>query len=83
MPEMERSKLVFFDRKKQFELEDLLRASPEMSGKGSFGTAYKAILNDGYVVVVKKLSFVVLFSNYVCFSDFYYGIANIIGIILS
>jgi len=54
-PEMERSKLVFFDRKKQFELEDLLRASAEMLGKGSFGTAYKAVLDDGCVVAVKRL----------------------------
>ncbi|KAH9321792.1 hypothetical protein KI387_016431 [Taxus chinensis] len=54
-PEMERSKLVFFDRRKQFELEDLLRASAEMLGKGSFGTAYKAVLDDGCVVAVKRL----------------------------
>lgn len=54
--EMERSKLVLFDRNKQFELEDLLRASAEMLGKGSFGTAYKVVLNDGCVVAIKKLS---------------------------
>nr|DAD48690.1 TPA_asm: hypothetical protein HUJ06_018627 [Nelumbo nucifera] len=51
----DRSKLVFFDRRKQFELEDLLRASAEMLGKGSFGTVYKAILEDGCTVAVKRL----------------------------
>ncbi|ERN13235.1 hypothetical protein AMTRI_Chr11g149930 [Amborella trichopoda] len=54
-PDMERSKLVFFERRKQFELEDLLRASAEMLGKGSLGTVYKAILEDGSVVAVKRL----------------------------
>eukprot|EP00252_Welwitschia_mirabilis_P019307 TRINITY_DN4428_c0_g1_i1.p1 TRINITY_DN4428_c0_g1~~TRINITY_DN4428_c0_g1_i1.p1 ORF type:complete len:650 (-),score=111.85 TRINITY_DN4428_c0_g1_i1:235-2184(-) len=54
-PDMDRSKLVFFDRKKQFDLEDLLRASAEMLGKGTFGTAYKAVLDDGCVVAVKRL----------------------------
>nr|DAD28686.1 TPA_asm: hypothetical protein HUJ06_030155 [Nelumbo nucifera] len=50
-----RSKLVFFDRRKQFELEDLLRASAEMLGKGSLGTVYKAVLEDGCTVAVKRL----------------------------
>ncbi|KAH9289715.1 hypothetical protein KI387_033832, partial [Taxus chinensis] len=38
-----------------FELEDLLRASAEMLGKSSFGTAYKSVLEDGNVVAVKRL----------------------------
>ncbi|XP_058087707.1 leucine-rich repeat receptor-like protein kinase PXC1 [Magnolia sinica] len=50
-----RSKLVFFDRRKQFELEDLLKASAEMLGKGSLGTVYRAILEDGCMVAVKRL----------------------------
>ncbi|CAL9026597.1 unnamed protein product [Prunus brigantina] len=51
----DRSKLVFFDRRKQFELEDLLRASAEMLGKGSLGTVYKAVLDDGCTMAVKRL----------------------------
>ncbi|XVF76294.1 hypothetical protein PTKIN_Ptkin13bG0254900 [Pterospermum kingtungense] len=51
----DRSKIVFFERRKQFELEDLLRASAEMLGKGSLGTVYKAVLDDGCTVAVKRL----------------------------
>lgn len=51
----ERGRLVFFEGTRQFELEDLLRASAEMLGKGSFGTAYKAVLEDANVVAVKRL----------------------------
>lgn len=53
--EADKGKLVFMDGRKQFELEDLLRASAEMLGKGNFGTAYKAVLEDGSVVAVKRL----------------------------
>ncbi|MCO5549945.1 hypothetical protein L7F22_003422 [Adiantum nelumboides] len=51
------SKLVFVDRKAKpmFDLEELLRASAEVLGKGSLGTAYKAMVDDGMVVVVKRL----------------------------
>lgn len=38
-----------------FDLEDLLRASAEVLGKGTFGTTYKAALEDGTTVVVKRL----------------------------
>ncbi|KAL8549504.1 hypothetical protein ACS0TY_008369 [Phlomoides rotata] len=51
----ERGKIVFFEGERRFELEDLLRASAEMLGKGGLGTAYKAILDDGNVVAVKRL----------------------------
>ncbi|OAY46485.1 probable inactive receptor kinase At1g48480 [Manihot esculenta] len=49
-------KLVFFGKaSKVFDLEDLLRASAEVLGKGTFGTAYKAVLEMGTVVAVKRL----------------------------
>lgn len=57
----ERNKLVFFEGcTYSFDLEDLLRASAEVLGKGSYGTAYKAILEDGTTVVVKRLKEVVV-----------------------
>ncbi|MCL7021462.1 hypothetical protein MKW94_018488 [Papaver nudicaule] len=51
----DRSKLVFFDNRKHFVLEDLLRASAEMLGKGNLGTVYRALLEDGSTVAVKRL----------------------------
>ncbi|XP_078165791.1 putative inactive receptor kinase At1g48480 [Carex rostrata] len=51
-----KKRLVFFGRsKKTYDLEDLLRASAEVLGKGAFGTTYKAMLEMGQVVVVKRL----------------------------
>ncbi|XP_062215690.1 probable inactive receptor kinase At5g58300 [Phragmites australis] len=56
----QKNKLVFLEEcRYNFDLEDLLRASAEVLGKGSYGTAYKAILEDGTVVVVKRLKDVV------------------------
>lgn len=52
----ERNKLVFFQGGVYtFDLEDLLRASAEVLGKGSVGTSYKAVLEEGTTVVVKRL----------------------------
>ncbi|KAK7358112.1 hypothetical protein VNO77_00033 [Canavalia gladiata] len=49
-------RLVFFGNSaRAFDLEDLLRASAEVLGKGTFGTAYKAVLEAGPVVAVKRL----------------------------
>ncbi|XP_008775508.2 probable inactive receptor kinase At1g48480 [Phoenix dactylifera] len=49
-------KLVFFGSgARPFDLEDLLRASAEVLGKGTFGTAYKAVLEMGTTVAVKRL----------------------------
>ncbi|CAN1216539.1 Probable inactive receptor kinase At2g26730 [Linum perenne] len=54
--DVERNKLVFFEGGiYSFDLEDLLRASAEVLGKGSVGTSYKAVLEDGTTVVVKRL----------------------------
>ncbi|XP_057778472.1 LOW QUALITY PROTEIN: probable inactive receptor kinase At5g58300 [Salvia miltiorrhiza] len=38
-----------------FDLEDLLRASAEVLGKGTHGTTYKAILDESTTVAVKRL----------------------------
>ncbi|KAH7300863.1 hypothetical protein KP509_23G000600 [Ceratopteris richardii] len=54
--EPEHNKLVFFHvGHLTFDLEDLLRASAEVLGKGTYGTSYKAVLEDGPTVVVKRL----------------------------
>ncbi|KAF4387399.1 hypothetical protein CsatB_030314 [Cannabis sativa] len=59
--EPEKNKLVFFEGSSyNFDLEDLLRASAEVLGKGSYGTAYKAILEEATTVVVKRLKEVVV-----------------------
>ncbi|KAL9257182.1 putative inactive receptor kinase [Drosera capensis] len=62
----ERNRLVFLNsgsgnkrRVYGFDLEDLLRASAEVLGKGSIGTSYKAVLEEGTTVVVKRLKEVV------------------------
>ncbi|KAL5814298.1 hypothetical protein ACOSQ3_025092 [Xanthoceras sorbifolium] len=50
------NRLFFFEGcSYAFDLEDLLRASAEVLGKGTFGMAYKAILEDATTVVVKRL----------------------------
>ncbi|KAL6531171.1 hypothetical protein OROHE_014240 [Orobanche hederae] len=52
----EKNKLVFSEGCLfSFDLEDLLRASAEVLGKGSYGTAYKAILDEATTLVVKRL----------------------------
>lgn len=53
----EPSRLVFLGKGAgySFDLEDLLRASAEVLGKGSVGTSYKAVLEEGTTVVVKRL----------------------------
>ncbi|URE00824.1 inactive receptor kinase [Musa troglodytarum] len=55
--EAERNRLVFvgISGGYSFDLEDLLRASAEVLGKGSTGTSYKAVLEEGTTVVVKRL----------------------------
>ncbi|GFY99487.1 leucine-rich repeat protein kinase family protein [Actinidia rufa] len=59
--EPEKNKLVFFEGSSyNFDLDDLLRASAEVLGKGSYGTAYKAVLEESTTVVVKRLKEVVV-----------------------
>ncbi|KAL3524380.1 hypothetical protein ACH5RR_017214 [Cinchona calisaya] len=49
-------RVVFFEGcNLAFDLEDLLRASAEVLGKGSFGITYKAALEDAITVAVKRL----------------------------
>ena len=43
--------------REQFELEDLLRASAEVLGSGSFGSSYKAVLLNGPAMVVKRFTY--------------------------
>ncbi|KAI3462173.1 hypothetical protein Pfo_018836 [Paulownia fortunei] len=51
----EKDKVFFGKMGWNFDLEDLLRASAEVLGKGTFGTAYKAVLETGLAVAVKRL----------------------------
>ncbi|KAL8557364.1 hypothetical protein ACS0TY_004702 [Phlomoides rotata] len=54
-------KIIFFEGcNLVFDLEDLLRASAEVLGKGMFGTTYKAALEDATTVAVKRLKEVIV-----------------------
>ncbi|XP_054788508.1 probable inactive receptor kinase At4g23740 [Prosopis cineraria] len=56
-----KNKIEFFeDCNFAFDLEDLLRASAEVLGKGTYGTTYKANIEDSAVVVVKRLKEVII-----------------------
>ncbi|CAJ1932393.1 unnamed protein product [Sphenostylis stenocarpa] len=48
--------MVVLEGGRRFELEELLRASAEMLGKGAFGSSYKAVVDDGSVVAVKRVT---------------------------
>ncbi|KAL3824270.1 hypothetical protein ACJIZ3_020299 [Penstemon smallii] len=50
--------LVFLgpgDRHMNYSLEDLLKASAETLGRGTIGSTYKAVMESGYIVTVKRL----------------------------
>ncbi|TYH98114.1 hypothetical protein ES332_A12G287300v1 [Gossypium tomentosum] len=50
------NRLIFFEGcNLAFDLEDLLSASAEVLGKGTFGVTYKAALEDATTVAVKRL----------------------------
>ncbi|KAK1290948.1 putative LRR receptor-like serine/threonine-protein kinase RLK [Acorus calamus] len=51
----DQGRLVFVrETEERFELQDLLRASAEVLGSGSFGSSYKAVLLSGPSKVVKR-----------------------------
>ncbi|VFQ87527.1 unnamed protein product [Cuscuta campestris] len=43
------------DQQMNYRLEDLLRASAETLGRGTTGSTYKAVMESGYIVTVKRL----------------------------
>nr|GLL20290.1 probable LRR receptor-like serine/threonine-protein kinase At4g31250 [Ipomoea trifida] len=55
------------DDRERFDLASLLKASAEILGSGVFGSTYKAALNDGPVLVVKRFRQM----NHVGKEDFY------------
>ncbi|XP_021717384.1 inactive leucine-rich repeat receptor-like serine/threonine-protein kinase At1g60630 [Chenopodium quinoa] len=49
-------KLVFLgDQVMNYNLDDLLKASAETLGRGTIGSTYKAVMESGYIVTVKRL----------------------------
>ncbi|XP_010454700.1 PREDICTED: inactive leucine-rich repeat receptor-like serine/threonine-protein kinase At5g24100 [Camelina sativa] len=55
------NRVMFFEGSNlAFNLEDLLIASAEFLGKGTFGMTYKAVLEDSKVIAVKRLKDVVV-----------------------
>ncbi|KAL8159323.1 hypothetical protein V2J09_000860 [Rumex salicifolius] len=53
----QQGRITFFEGSNnlEFDLEDLLRSSAQVLGKGTFGTTYKAALEDSTTVTVKRL----------------------------
>ncbi|WJX22020.1 hypothetical protein P8452_11372 [Trifolium repens] len=51
----ERKELMFFNDETKFQMGELLRASAEALGHGIMGNSYKAMLNNGHNIVVKRL----------------------------
>ncbi|XP_047176128.1 probable inactive receptor kinase At2g26730 [Vigna umbellata] len=51
----ERKGLIFFNDSQKFQMGELLRASAEPLGHGILGNSYKAMLNSGSTIVVKRL----------------------------
>ncbi|KAL5728759.1 hypothetical protein ACHQM5_001804 [Ranunculus cassubicifolius] len=50
----ENEEVVFFEGSKRFKVDELLKSSAEMLGKGIVGTTYKVNMDNGAVVVVKR-----------------------------
>ncbi|MCL7032496.1 hypothetical protein MKW94_011437 [Papaver nudicaule] len=51
----EEGKMVLFNGCLDLSVDDLLKSSAELLGKGSFGTTYKVMMNNGVLVVVKRI----------------------------
>ncbi|XP_028753128.1 probable LRR receptor-like serine/threonine-protein kinase At4g31250 [Neltuma alba] len=51
----EKKELIFFTDEPKFQMNELLKASAEALGQGIMGNSYKAMLNGGGSVVVKRL----------------------------
>lgn len=48
---------MFFDKKwPAFNIDELLEAAAEVLGKGKLGISYRAMLETGHVMVVKRLT---------------------------
>ncbi|MCO5602956.1 hypothetical protein L7F22_057097 [Adiantum nelumboides] len=61
------NRLIFMGNAKQtFDLDDLLRASAEVLGKGSLGTSYKANIDDGTPICVKRFREVATDREHTC-----------------
>ncbi|KAK6122466.1 hypothetical protein DH2020_043788 [Rehmannia glutinosa] len=43
------------DQQMSYSLEDLLKASAETLGRGTMGSTYKAVMESGYILTVKRL----------------------------
>ncbi|KAF8398765.1 hypothetical protein HHK36_014623 [Tetracentron sinense] len=43
------------DQQMSYSLEDLLKASAETLGRGTIGSTYKAVMESGYIVTVKRM----------------------------
>ncbi|KAB5544788.1 hypothetical protein DKX38_012900 [Salix brachista] len=52
---VERYDLVPLDAQVAFDLDELLKASAFVLGKGGIGIAYKVVLEDGYTLAVRRL----------------------------
>ncbi|KAI9103504.1 hypothetical protein K1719_023127 [Acacia pycnantha] len=51
----EKKELIFFTDEPKFQMNELLKASAEGLGQGIMGNSYKAMLNGGASIVVKRL----------------------------
>lgn len=51
----EKKELIFFKNEPRFQINELLKASAEALGQGIMGNSYKAMLNGGPSIVVKRL----------------------------